>query len=922
MQTPETTVMHKYCAAIANELEVRWQSKWAEDTVYAMGNPTDESFDASKPKFYCLDMFPYPSGAGLHVGHPVGYIGSDIISRFKRMQGYNVLHPMGWDAFGLPAEQYAIETGVHPATTTRKAIDTFRRQLQRIGFSYDWSREFATIDPEYYKWTQWVWLQAYNAWFDPKERKARPIETLTKGLDAGTISVEEGEWFAFCEEEKTAYVNNKRHAYLGEQVVNWCPKLGTVLANEEVIDGLSERGGFPVTRRPLRQWMFRITAFADRLLEDLTGLDWPNSTLRMQQEWIGRSEGADVDFPVEGKESIRVYTTRPDTLFGATFIVLAPEHPIVEGLIASPPADFDSKILEKYVLETKNRADVDRMADSKEKSGVFSGLHATNPVTGNRIPIWIADYVLMGYGHGAIMAVPAHDQRDHDFAVAHSIDIIEVVEPAEKTDGCYSGAGIAIHSASDILSIDGLQTEEAKEKVIAWLEESGTGSAKVNYRLRDWLFSRQRYWGEPFPIVFDGEGNHYPVSESALPVVLPDLEDYTPAVSEDPAPLLGNATDWLNTTAGEAGVDPNILPPDTPVTREANTMPGWAGSCWYEIRYCSPHCKDRFVDKEAERYWMGNGTDLYIGGAEHAVLHLLYARFWHKLLFDLGEVSSNEPFRRLFHQGLLTSFAYQRTNKSLVPSDQVEEQDGAFIETETGEEVQRVVAKMSKSLKNVVNPDDVIAEYGADTLRLYEMYMGPLEASAPWNTRDIVGVYRFLQRVWRLCTNDTTGELHDSLNEHEDSDVERALHVTIAKVTEDIPILSYNTAIASMIEFVNTATSSGKLTCDQLNRFVRLLAPFAPHITQEIFSKIGGEGYIARAQWPTFDPALLVADTLELPVQIMGKVRGRVKVPANACDADVEKAALEDPNIGALLENLTIRKIIVVPNKIINIVAN
>ena len=922
MHSTQKTVTHKYTAAIANAIETRWQDQWAKDNVNAVGNPKDEGFDASKPKFYCLDMFPYPSGAGLHVGHPVGYIGSDIISRFKRMQGFNVLHPMGWDAFGLPAEQYAIETGVHPAITTRNAIDTFRRQLQRIGFSYDWSREFATIDPEYYKWTQWIWLQAYNSWFDPKEQKAKSIATLTEGLNAGTISVDEGEWTSYSDEEKTAYINNQRLAYLGEQVVNWCPKLGTVLANEEVIDGVSERGGFPVTRRPLRQWMFRITSYADRLLDDLEGLDWPNSTLRMQQEWIGRSEGADIDFPCEGENAIRVYTTRPDTLFGVTFIVLAPEHPLVSKLLSSPPADCDVKKLEQYVQGAKNRADVDRMSDSKEKSGVFSGLYATNPATGKQIPIWIADYVLMGYGHGAIMAVPAHDQRDHDFAVAHSIDIVEVVKPSEKTEGCFSGVGTAIHSASDILSIDGLQTEEAKKKVITWLEDSCIGSAKVNFRLRDWLFSRQRYWGEPFPIVFDSEGNHYPVSDSALPVVLPDLEDYTPAESQDPAPLLGKSIDWLSTTAGEAGVDPDLLHPDTPVTREANTMPGWAGSCWYELRYCSPHCADRFVDKEAEQYWMGNGTDLYIGGAEHAVLHLLYARFWHKLLFDLGEVSSNEPFRRLFHQGLLTSFAFQRANKSLVPSDQVKEQDGTCIEIETGEEVERVVAKMSKSLKNVVNPDDVIAEYGADTLRLYEMYMGPLEASAPWNTRDIVGVYRFLQRVWRLCTDDSTGIVHDSLNEQEDIEVERALHVTIAKVTQDIPILSYNTAIASMIEFVNTATAAGKLTSDQLNRFVRVLAPFAPHIAQEIFAKIGGEGYIVFASWPTFDATLLVTDTLELPVQIMGKVRGRVTVPANAEDDAVEKVALSDPNISALLENLTIRKVIIVPNKIINIVAN
>ncbi len=918
-----TTPTFKYCASVADELETRWQAKWKEDNLNTVVNPNDANFDRTKPKFYCLDMFPYPSGAGLHVGHAVGYTGSDIVSRFKRMQGYNVLHPMGWDAFGLPAEQYAIETGVHPATTTRNAIDTFRDQLQRIGFSCDWSREFATIDPEYYKWTQWVWLQAYNAWFDTKQNKARPIASLIAALDSGEVQTGDGNWNEMSDGEKTSYINNQRLAYLGEQVVNWCPKLGTVLANEEVSDGLSERGGFPVTRRPLRQWMFRITAFADRLLEDLDGLDWPHSTLRMQAEWIGRSEGADIDFHVDNQdESIRVYTTRPDTLFGVTFMVLAPEHPLVDTLIASPPKECNGEELSAYVTEAKNRADVDRMADSKEKSGVFSGLFAINPATGKQIPIWVADYVLMGYGHGAIMAVPAHDQRDHDFAQAHDIEIIEVVQPDKKTDGCFSGEGTSINSSSETLSIDGLQTDEAKQKVIAWLKDKNIGTAKVNYRLRDWLFSRQRYWGEPFPVVFDNEGNHYPVSEAALPVVLPDLDDYTPAESEDPTPLLGKATDWLQTTAGEAGVDPSLLTPDTPVTREANTMPGWAGSCWYEIRYCSPNCTDRFVDKDAEQYWMGNGTDLYIGGAEHAVLHLLYARFWHKLLYDLGEVSCNEPFKKLFHQGLLTSFAYQRPNKSLVPSDNIEEQGNKYIETETGEEVERVIAKMSKSLKNVVNPDDVIAEYGADTLRLYVMYMGPFEASAPWNARDIIGVYRFLQRAWRLCIDEISGDVHKSLQDAQDDTVERALHATIAKVTEDIPNLSYNTAIASMIEFVNTATSSGKLTSDQLDRFVRLLAPFAPHIAQEIYTKIGGKGYIAVAKWPTFDPRLLVADELELPVQIMGKVRGRVTVPADASDEEVEKIALENQTISDLLEGLAIRKVIIVPNKIINIIAN
>jgi leucyl-tRNA synthetase len=917
--------MYRYCAAMANELEPRWQSCWEKDRTYEIGNPNDAGFDSSKEKFYCLDMFPYPSGAGLHVGHPVGYIGSDILCHFKRMQGFNVLHPMGWDAFGLPAEQYAIETGVHPAKTTRAAIDNYRKQLKRIGFSYDWSREIATSDPDYYKWTQWIWLKAYNAWYDPTCLQARPIQTLIDAFESGEMKPQDTTWDQLDAASKSSYIDNHRLAYLGEQIVNWCPKLGTVLANEEVINGCSERGGHPVVRRPLLQWMFRITAFADRLLDDLSGLDWPTSTIRMQEAWIGRSEGADIDFPVVTLDDpIRVYTTRPDTLFGATFMVLAPEHPLVDALIASPPDGCDANSIAAYVAEAKSRSDVDRMADTKDKTGVHTGLAAINPATGKEIPVWVADYVLMGYGHGAIMAVPGHDQRDHDFAIAHDIPIVEVVQQAdtETVTECFSGKGTAINSSSELCSIDGLQTDAAIVTIIAWLEESGAGKAKVNYKLRDWLFSRQRYWGEPFPIVFDENGRHYPVAEDSLPVTLPDLEDYTPVESDDPSPLLARATSWLNTTAGEAGVDPSILAPDTPVTREANTMPGWAGSCWYELRFCSPKENDRFIDKDAEAYWMGNGVDLYIGGAEHAVLHLLYARFWHKLLYDLKEVSSDEPFRTLFHQGLLTSYAYQRSDKSLVPADCVEEREGAFVEVETGEEVQRVIAKMSKSLRNVVNPDDIIAEYGADTLRLYEMYMGPLESSAPWNTRDIVGVHRFLQRVWRLGIDEETGEVRSILSNDLNETVERSLHATVAKVGEDIQKLAHNTAIASMIQFVNTATSEGEITRDQLNRFVHILSPFAPHIAQEIYTKIGGDGYIAHAQWPLFDPKKLVADLVEMPVQIMGKVRGRISVPVGASDDEVEQLAIQDEHIGQLLENLTIQKVVVVKNRIINIVAN
>ncbi|MCH2146920.1 MAG: leucine--tRNA ligase [Phycisphaerales bacterium] len=920
----QQTNAFRYGSTVANELESRWQSHWQAEHVFQIGNPGDEGFDANKPKFYCLDMFPYPSGAGLHVGHPVGYIGSDILSRFKRMNGFNVLHPMGWDAFGLPAEQYAIETGIHPAKTTQKAIDTFRAQLQKIGFSYDWSREFATIDPEYYKWTQWIWLKAYNAWFDQETQAAKPITELIAQLDEGTRECEGTPWNERTAIERAQYIDDHRLAYLGTQVVNWCPKLGTVLANEEVIDGLSERGNHPVVRRPLKQWMFRITAYADRLLSDLEGLDWPSSTLRMQREWIGRSEGADIFFDIEGSDqSLLVYSTRPDTIFGATFMVVAPEHELIQEVLANPTSECDIDAIGEYVNTAKNRSDVDRMADTKEKSGLFTGLYAINPATNERMPIWVADYVLMGYGHGAVMAVPAHDQRDFEFANAFGLPVREVVKSIDGCDDeCFSGKGIAINSTSDAVSIDGQETDEARQTIIEWFEANAMGSSKTNYRLRDWLFSRQRYWGEPFPVVFDENGLHYPVSSDALPVELPKLTDYEPIESEDPLPLLAKAEDWLRTTAGEAGVDPSLLHPDTPVTREANTMPGWAGSCWYEIRFCSPHDNARFVDKEAEQYWMGDGVDLYIGGAEHAVLHLLYARFWHKILFDLGEVSSKEPFTKLFHQGLLTSYAFQRANKSLVPVHQVEERGDVFVDTETGEEVERVIAKMSKSLRNVVNPDDVIEEYGADTLRLYEMYMGPLEASAPWNTRDIVGVHRFLQRVWRLGIDEQTGELRSDLADESNDAVERALHATIAKVTEDIPNLSYNTAIASMIEFVNTATSESSITRDQLARFACLLSPFAPHIAEELHAKLGNDTSITFEAWPSFNEAMLTSDVIELPVQIMGKVRGKIEVPADASQEDIETLAVQDEHIASLIEGKTIRKIIVVPKQIVNIVAN
>ncbi|MEM1423054.1 MAG: class I tRNA ligase family protein [Planctomycetota bacterium] len=1054
----EQTTPFRYDARLAERLELACQARWEESAPFRALNPGDEGFDPDAPKFYALDMFPYPSAAGLHVGHPLGYIATDILSRYKRMRGFNVLHPMGWDAFGLPAEQYAIKTGVHPAKTTGEAIDNFRRQLKRFGFSYDWSREVSTIDPGYYKWTQWIWLQMYTSYFDEHAGKARPIADLVADLEGdvarpgakgNVLRAEDKEWGGarawakLSAQERRGFLDNLRLAYLGEQTVNWCPKLGTVLANEEVIDGKSERGSHPVVRRPLKQWMFRITAFADRLLEGLDSVDWPESTRTMQREWIGRSEGAHADFAC-GKRRIRIYTTRPDTLYGATYMVLAPEHPLVDELAAdeyggTAPDAWKAQgfpgarelvaagakppeIIAAYRTHVASRSDVDRQ-EGKEKSGVFIGAYAINPVNDERIPVFIADYVMMGYGTGAIMAVPAHDTRDFEFAKVFSLPIKDVVYPrtllamkhffghvtegearserwfwlladllgivttdnigpdgfaaaleearttrqsvmdvpapageegsvgerrgvirmqwmeaiesmgfATFQDGralfeearvhahlgeAYTADGFAVNSPG----IDGMRLAESKPAATALLESKKLGEHTVQFRLRDWLFSRQRYWGEPFPVVFDEEGNHYPVANDRLPVELPPLEDYTPAESDDPQPLLGKATGWVRTTAGAAGV--TELPPETVVTRETNTMPGWAGSCWYYLRYCDPHNHTRFVGEEAERYWTGSGAggvDLYIGGAEHAVLHLLYARFWHMALHDLGHLSTPEPFRKLFHQGLITSHAYQRVDKTLVPIDEVEETPTGFVETTTRDPVVQTIAKMSKSLRNVVNPDEVIASYGADTMRLYEMYMGPLDQSKPWNTEDITGMHRFLQRAWRLVVDERTGEL--SLRDDADDSTEKQLHRTIAKVGDDVERLAFNTAIASMIEFVNHASKAGGLTRDQTERFARILSPFVPHVAEALWERLGVVGELARAPWPDHDPAMLVDDEVEVPVQIMGKVRARITVPAGLDRQGLEEAALADGRVRQLIEGKTVRKVIVVPGKLVNIVAN
>ncbi|MHC4958644.1 MAG: leucine--tRNA ligase [Planctomycetota bacterium] len=921
---------HRYNATYANDIEVKWQEWWKEQGTYRQSNPGDPGFDAGRPRFYCLDMFPYPSGAGLHVGHPEGYTATDIISRYKRMCGFNVLHPMGFDAFGLPAEQYAVRTGVHPAITTKEAIVRYRATLQRFGFSYDWDREFATIDPDYYKWTQWIFLKIYNSWYDTAKDKARPISELVEKLEKGRLGVKvlggvadmrasepistyEGtapdvvKWTELDRLQQRDFIDAQRLAYVGEQTVNWCPKLGTALSNEEVIDGRSERGGHPVFRKPLKQWMLRITAYADRLLRDLDGLDWPESTATMQTEWIGKSTGADIDFELAecAEPYLRVYTTRPDTVFGATYMVIAPEHPLMEHV--------QSEEARAYAKEARNRSDLERQ-ESKEKTGAYTGIDAINPATGLEIPVWVADYVLMGYGHGAIMAVPGGDQRDWDFAKAFGLPIVRTVQPPEgfSDDEAYTGEGPAINSGF----LDGLDVAGAKARIIEWLEENGTGRARVNFRLRDWLFSRQRYWGEPFPVVWDEHGHHHAVGESALPVLLPEMEDFIPEESEDPQPMLAKAHDWLETTAGEAGVAD--LPGDARVTRETNTMPNWAGSCWYYLRYCDPRNPERLAGPEAMAYWMGErGVDLYIGGAEHAVLHLLYARFWHKVLYDLGEVTSPEPFQKLFHQGMITSFAYERPDRTLAPVDEVEERGDTYVETATGQEVKQVVAKMSKSLKNVIAADDAIAEYGVDTFRLYEMYMGALADSAPWNPRDTVGMYRFLQRAWRLMIDEQSGETR--FVKHADGDVEKKLHRAIAKVGADIDKLAFNTAIAAMIDVVNAADG---LTEDQADRFARMLAPFAPHLCEEIWHRMGREGSVATAEWPAHDEAMLVDDVADVVVQVLGKVRSRVQVPAGADKDEHERLALADEKIAKLVEGKTVRKVIVVPGKLVNIVAN
>lgn len=873
-------------------------------------------------------MFPYPSGAGLHVGHPLGYIGTDSYTRYQRMAGFNVLHPMGFDAFGLPAEQYAVQTGTHPRTTTEANVERYRGQLRRLGLAYDDRRSVSTTDPAYYRWTQWIFLQIFNSWFDPSLRKARPISTLVDEFVAGTRKVDGRSWADLSHTERRATINDHRLAYVSEAPVNWCPGLGTVLANEEVTpEGRSERGNFPVFQRSLKQWKMRITAYGDRLVEDLDSLDWPEPVKLMQRNWIGRSRGAHVDFPIDGFE-ISVFTTRPDTLFGATYMVLAPEHSLVDSLVpaAWPEGTKDAwtgghatpgAAVAAYRAEAAAKTEQERTADAKVKTGVFTGAYATNPANGASIPVFIADYVLAGYGTGAIMAVPGQDERDWAFAEVFDLPIIRTVQAPADFEGAFTGEGPAVNSDW----LNGMSVVDAKASMISWLEEKGHGRGATTFRLRDWLFSRQRYWGEPFPIVYDETGLPIALPDSMLPVELPDVDDFSPrtfdpqdAASEPETPL-SRKKDWVNVEL-DLGDGPKRY------VRETNTMPQWAGSCWYELRYLDPHNDKVLVDPENEAYWMGpqragdpGGVDLYVGGVEHAVLHLLYARFWHKVLFDLGHVSSFEPFRKLFNQGYIQAYAFRDARGVIVAAEEVVERDGKWFHGD--QEVHREYGKMGKSLKNVVTPDDMCEQYGADTFRVYEMAMGPLDVSRPWETRAVVGSQRFLQRVWRLVVDETTGAIRVT-DDPLDVKTRRALHRTIDGVRGDMDELRFNTAIAKLIELTNTLTPLATASREAIEPLVLMMSPFAPHLAEELWRKLGHDDTLAYADFPVADPALLVAESITYPIQVNGKVRGRVEVAPDTTEDSVRAAALAE--VAEALAGREPRKVIVVPGRLVSIV--
>jgi leucyl-tRNA synthetase len=986
-------------------IEAYWQAYWLEHRTHRTPNPGDEGFDPTKPKSYVLDMFPYPSGVGLHVGHPLGYIATDVFARYKRMRGFNVLHPMGYDAFGLPAEQFAVEHGVPPRVTTEKNIDNIRQQFRRLGQGYDRDRELATIDVEYYRWTQWIFLQLFNSWYDKGQDRARPIADLIHELEnehfhvafdgtlvhagaaAGIEALTGGPtgarlWHELSPAEQRDVIDSHRLAYVDEVAVNWCPALGTVLANEEVTsEGRSERGNHPVYRRPLKQWMLRITEYADRLERELALVDWPESVRLMQRNWIGRSTGAYVDFAVassatenadaEAEEdlTIRVYTTRPDTLFGATYMVLAPEHELVDRITIGQQRDA----VRAYVEAAGRKSDLERTAETKTKTGVFTGAYAINPVNGERIPIWVADYVLAGYGTGAIMAVPGHDTRDLEFAEAFGLVVREVVRPTEEGVDWrgFVGDGVSVNSPGEgsdkaalpvgYCELNGLPTPAAKRRITEWLEEEEVGQAAVNYKLRDWLFSRQRYWGEPFPIVHDVvTGDVYALDEAELPVELPEMDDFTPATSDDPEappqPPLGRASDWVNvegwvTERGlvrlvRAGQVASAGAKVRKFKRELNTMPQWAGSCWYYLRYIDKKNDKVLVDPEAERYWMAprrpddpgarpgsdkaGGVDLYVGGVEHAVLHLLYSRFWHKVLYDLGYVSSPEPFGRLFNQGYIQGYYYEDARGVRRPAAEVVNQDGkpaSGVQGTAGQQyfhngdpVTEKYGKMGKSLKNAVAPDDIIAEHGADTLRAYELYLGPLEASKPWSTRDMIGMSRFLSSVWRkIVAEDGSLRVRD---DEPDAAVTRKLHQTIQKVGALMDDLRFNTAIAALIELNNVIKGDG-VPRAVAEPMVLMLSPFAPHMCEELWRRIKGEAWtdsIVFEPWPAFDPKLAKEDEIEIPVQVKGKLRSRIRIPADADEGAMKEAALADEKIQQEIAGKEVVKLICVKGRLVNVV--
>ncbi len=947
----ETAAPHRYTAAMAADIEARWQDFWDAEGTYEAPNPTGDLAGepelAARPKKFIMDMFPYPSGAGLHVGHPLGYIATDVYARHQRMSGHNVLHTLGFDAFGLPAEQYAVQTGTHPRVSTEANMVNMKAQLRRLGLGHDNRRSFATIEAEYYKWTQWIFLQIFNSWYDTEADRARPIAELVEQFESGTRATPDGrDWSALGATERADLLSEYRLAYASDAPVNWSPGLGTVLANEEVTaDGRSERGNFPVFKAKLRQWNMRITSYADRLLNDLDGLDWPEAIKLQQRNWIGRSEGARVEFPVDTAGGITVFTTRQDTLFGATYMVLAPEHDMVERIIpaawpegthpvwtgghASP-----AEAVTAYRKQAAAKSDVERQAEAKDKTGVFTGAYATNPVSGEKVPVFIADYVLMGYGTGAIMAVPAHDARDFAFARAFELPMRCVVQPSDDrgTDpstwddafGSYDAK--LVNSANEEISLDGLGVVEAKARITDWLKERGVGEGTVNFRLRDWLFSRQRYWGEPFPIVYDEDGIAHPLPESMLPLELPEVEDYSPrtfdpedATAQPETPLSRNA-DWVNVTLDLGdGAGPRKY------RRETNTMPNWAGSCWYELRYLDPNNDRQLVDPAIEQYWMGpregqptGGVDLYVGGAEHAVLHLLYARFWSKVLHDLGHISSAEPFHKLYNQGMIQAFVYRDSRGIAVPAAEVEERDGAFYYE--GEKVSRVLGKMGKSLKNAVTPDEICAEYGADTLRLYEMAMGPLDVSRPWDTRAVVGQYRLLQRLWRNVVDEETGEI-TVVDTEPGEDTLRALHKAIDGVGQDMAGMRFNTAIAKVTELNNHLTKAGgPLSRSVAERLVLLIAPLAPHIAEELWRRLGHTESVVHQDFPVADPAYVVDETVTCVVQVKGKVRARLEISPAITDEELEALALADEAVVAALGGAGIRKVIVRAPKLVNIV--